>query len=423
MKFSLVLTVLYLKMKMALKNNELFGRRSRLRTGSVLIKTADNRHGRLFVISKGALFSKRDVHADADVIMIWRDVDTALKNMLSDDPVAIPRAMERGEVQVEGDVSVAQWFGSLTKALKGSQLPDVQKEAIPRVAMIGLGKMGAGIARNIQNSGIELVVYNRSLEKTKPFVDRGAILAKTPAEAASLAPIVITSLMDDASVYDLVTSQEGILAGMKQGGIHLCTTTISPNMARELTALHQKQGTAFVTGAVVGRPDAAEAGELLSLLAGEVQSVEKCRTICSTYSNASLVIGEDPCMANYAKLSANYFAVANMELMGQLYAYGDATGIGRKFYAQIFEGSYANPILKMYSRKILDREFETDVGFALSGGRKDVGLMLEASNATSGSLNYAPIILDKMDKALELGLAQNDWSVFTDMTLSHNSGK
>ena len=416
MKFSIVLAVLYLKMKSALKGNDLFKRRSLLKTGSVLIVTADRRHGRLFVISKGKIFTRRDTQADADVKMVWKDAATALKYMLSDDPVAIPRAMDRGDMKMEGDVSVAQWFGSMIKALKSSRL-SLEAEGIQRVAMLGLGKMGAGIAKNIQQSGLDLVVYNRSAAKARSFVENGATLAKTPAEAASLAQVVITSLMDDASVYDMVTSEAGILAGMKKGGIHLCTTTISPEMARTLTKLHEDAGTFFVTGSVVGRPDAAEAGELLSLLAGDPASVDKCRTICSTYSNASLVVGDDPCQANYAKLSANYFAVSNMELMGQLYAYGDATGIGRQFYAQIFEGSYSNPILKMYSKKIMNRDFNTGVGFELSGGRKDLGLMRDASDTTSGSLNYAPIIIEKMDKAIEKGWSQADWSVFTEMSV------
>ncbi|RKD90855.1 NAD(P)-dependent oxidoreductase [Mangrovibacterium diazotrophicum] len=414
MKLSLLLLGLSIKMKMANKNNDLFRQRLKTRTGSILIRTADRSVGRLFTFSKGHIFTKAERFGDADVQMVWKDVNVAFKTMTSSDPQALFRAMDNGDVNMVGDLSVAQWFSLLIKALKAGETK-ARDEKSPRVAMIGLGKMGKGIAANIQAAGFELVVYNRTSNKAIPFVEKGAILAKTPSEAASLANIVVTSLMDDESVRNIVNAKDGILAGLAKGGIHLCATTISPELSRELEEIHRKHGSHFVMGAVVGRPDAAESGELLTLMAGEKECIDQCREVSSAYSAATLVIGNDPWLANYAKLSVNYFAVSNMELMGQLYAMGDATGIGRAFYKQIFESSYSNPILKFYAQKIMDREYQENVGFELSGGLKDVKLMLKASNATSCSLDYAPIIISKMEQAIESGNEHCDWSVFTNI--------
>jgi len=402
-------------MRNAIGKNELFRRHLQARTGSVLIRTADHSAGRLYVFSKGHLFTKADRHGDADVRMIWKDAGTAFRAMISNDPQTVTRAIDCGDLRVEGDISVAQWFGTLIKALKDNGKHS-KGQSLESVAVVGLGKMGSGLARNIQNAGFDLVVFNRTSAKAKPFIENGAHLAKSPGEAASMARIVVSSLMDDSSVREIVTAKGGLLSGMTPGGIHLCATTISPDLAKELTQLHRQHGSHFVTGAVVGRPDAAEAGELLSLMAGDKKSVEQCKPVCSAYSNATLVIGEEPCLANYAKLSLNYFAVANIELMGQLYAYGDTVGIGRRFYEQVFEASFANPTLKMYSQKIMARDFMTDVGFELSGGVKDVRLMLAASNATSRSLDYAPIIIAKMEEALALGWQTYDWSTFTNIS-------
>lgn len=415
MKLKFVLFVLSLKMRNALKNNELFLNRLKSRTGSVLIRTADRSAGRLFVFSKGNVFTKSQSKGNADVQMIWKDENKAFKSMTSKNPQALTDAMDVGDLQIEGDLSIAQWFGLLVKAMKSKEKTSKQY-TLDKVAVIGLGKMGSGIATNIQNTGYDLIVYNRTSEKAKVFTDKGAVLADSPAQAAKLAKIVITSLMDDASVKNIVTAKNGILAGLSKGGIHLCATTISPELAKELTILHNEHGSHFVTGAVVGRPDAAKAGELLTLIAGDKESVNKSRAVCASYSAASLVIGEEPYMANYAKLSANYFAVANMELMGQLYAFGDVTGIGRDFYSQIFESSYANPILKFYAQKIRNKDFNENVGFELSGGLKDVRLMQQSSNECSGSLDYAPIIISKMEQALTLGYDKYDWSVFTEMS-------
>lgn len=319
MKLSLLLLGLSLKMKLANKNNDLFRRRLRTRTGSILIRTADLSAGRLFTFSKGHIFTKSEKFGDADVQMVWKDANIAFKTMTSSDPQALFRAIDNGDVEMVGDLSVAQWFSLLIKALKAND-KNTGKDKQQRVAMIGLGKMGKGIASNIQAAGFELVVYNRTSAKTRPFVDNGAILAKTPSEAASLANIVVTSLMDDDSVRDIVTAEDGILSGLAKGGIHLCATTISPELSKELEDIHRQHGSHFMMGAVVGRPDAAEAGELLSLMAGNKECIDQCRAVSSAYSAATLIIGNDPWLANYAKLSVNYFAVSNMELMGQLYA-------------------------------------------------------------------------------------------------------
>ena len=105
--------------------------------------------------------------------------------------------------------------------------------------------------------------------------------------------------------------------------------------------------------------------------------------------------------------------------MGQLYAYGEAVGINREFYAQLFDTSFTNPTLKMYARKIGDKAFQDNIGFELTGGLKDVKLMQAASNATSRSLSYTPIIIEKMEKAISIGWAACDWSVFTECSVQN----
>src|SRR5271165_2005101 len=126
-----------------------------------------------------------------------------------------------------------------------------------KVAFIGLGNMGAGMAGRILGMGHDLTVWNRTPAKANSLVADGARLAPSPAAAVKEADVVITSLMDDASVLEMV---EGVLLkAMKAGAVHLCATTISPDCADTLSGLHGKAGTRYVSGPVVGRPDAAAA--------------------------------------------------------------------------------------------------------------------------------------------------------------------
>ena len=133
-----------------------------------------------------------------------------------------------------------------------------------KVAFIGLGNMGNGIASCILKAGIDLTVYNRTREKMEPFLKNGAKGGADLKDTVKDADIVMTSLMDDKSVLDSLNG--GILAGMKPGAIHVGLTTNSPECADEVAKLHKSAGTSYIAGPVVGRPNAAAAGELLSLL-------------------------------------------------------------------------------------------------------------------------------------------------------------
>src|ERR1700722_12828513 len=112
--------------------------------------------------------------------------------------------------------------------------PDVRKEEQVSVAedgpvaVIGLGRIGTGIAHSLLRRGFRVRVYNRTVARAAPLVSAGATLAPTPAQAARGVPVVVSSLLDDASVRAVVEAEQGLMAGMSAGGIHVSTTTCSP---------------------------------------------------------------------------------------------------------------------------------------------------------------------------------------------------
>src|SRR5436309_14670137 len=97
------------------------------------------------------------------------------------------------------------------------------------VACIGLGRLGAGIAHNVQRARFRLIAYNRTQEKAEPLITSGAALARTPRDAAHAAAVVVTSLMDDASVLDGVKGAVGVVSGLRPCAVHAAATTTSPH--------------------------------------------------------------------------------------------------------------------------------------------------------------------------------------------------
>src|SRR5271166_1104962 len=152
------------------------------------------------------------------------------------------------------------------------------------IACIGLGRMGAGIACNVQASGCRFVVYNRTTEKMQPFVAAGAEAARTAREAVCGADIVITSLMDDSSVLDTLSGDDGILAGIERGAIHIGTSTISPSASLRVARLHNDHGSHYLAAPVAGRPDAAAAGRLYTFVAGKPEIIERARPVLERYT-------------------------------------------------------------------------------------------------------------------------------------------
>lgn len=278
-----------------------------------------------------------------------------------------------------------------------------------KVAFVGLGKMGGGMCERIQKAGFEVTVYNRTEAKTKPFADAGATVAASPRDAAVGADVVVTSLIDDESVLAVVLGESGILAGIRSGGIHLGTTTVLPKTAVKLGKIHRDAGSRYVSGPVLGRPDAAASGELRTFLSGDTSAIEECQSLVSSYATLAIGMGEDPATSMAMKICANYIAATQIELMGEIYAFAEKSGLPLDMLVMAFHATFADPTLKMYAEKIRNRDFDSP-GFALSGGLKDLGLFQQAFADVGASPGLADVAKGKLIAAVALGLANKDWS-------------
>jgi 3-hydroxyisobutyrate dehydrogenase-like beta-hydroxyacid dehydrogenase len=279
------------------------------------------------------------------------------------------------------------------------------------VACIGLGRMGSGIARNIQNAGFRLTVFNRTKEKMKPLVEAGAAAASSPREAAAAADIVVTNLMDDASILGAMTGDNGILAGIRPNAIHIGTTTISPSLSTRLAELHAAQGSHYVAGPVAGRPEAAAAGKLFTFVAGKPEWLERCRPVMDAYANKIIPMGEDPAIAMSMKLVGNFMVASLIELIGEAYVFAESRGVDPSILTGMFKQFM--PAASEYVDRICTRDFGR-AGFTLDGGTKDVTLILQAAAEAHAPLSYASVVRDKCLAAQARGLGNMDWSVMTE---------
>jgi 3-hydroxyisobutyrate dehydrogenase-like beta-hydroxyacid dehydrogenase len=284
-----------------------------------------------------------------------------------------------------------------------------------KVAFIGLGKMGSAIAGNIAKRGFDLTVWNRSPDKMAPLLVLGAKAAASGKDAAEGNDVIVTSLMDDRSVLETLEGENGVMAGMKPGSTHMCVTTISPSLADDLSTRHKVHGTLYVSGPVMGRPDVAAAGQLLTYLAGDPGAVTAVTPVAESFSRVVHVVSAKASDANTVKLGINYSIISLIELIGEVYAFTERSGIDARILKDFYQMVLAHPGLKQYAGNILERNFPAG-GFAMTGGLKDVKLMLDAAAQRGAPLKIGDIILGKMETAIAEGMGERDWAAIYEIT-------
>ena len=283
------------------------------------------------------------------------------------------------------------------------------------VAVLGLGRMGSAIAERLLHRGFTVRVWNRTAAKAERLVAAGATPTATPAAAAAGAGIVISSMLDDAALHELVNGPNGVLAGLDQGAVHVSTATVSPGCSAAIAALHSIHGRDFLAAPVVGRPEVARAGELMSLVGGPAAVIERARVGIGAYSARILTTGTQPGTANSLKLAINFYIASIAELFGEVLAFTEKSDVDHETTMQALRGMQGAPGVAGYLERIGARDFD-GAGFAMATGLKDLGLIADASAEVRCPLPFASVARDRTMAAIATGLGDKDWSAFTEIT-------
>ena len=203
-----------------------------------------------------------------------------------------------------------------------------KEETMTTIGFVGLGNMGSGIASNLMAGGHEIVAWNRSPGKVDDLVAKGARRAAS-AGAAFDAEVVFSMLADDAAIEAVIVAS-GALDAARPGATHVNLSTISISLARRLEALHCERGLGYVAAPVLGRPDAAAAGQLVILPAGDPAAVEKVRPLLELFARRVWPVGDEAYRANVIKLGCNFALAAMIETLGEAGALAAAHGVRPK---------------------------------------------------------------------------------------------
>jgi 3-hydroxyisobutyrate dehydrogenase len=239
-----------------------------------------------------------------------------------------------------------------------------------RVAILGLGVMGGGMAANWLAKGFEVSVWNRTRAKAEPLAAKGAKIAATPREAATGADFVFAMVADDDASRNVWLGADGALAGAKSGAIGVESSTLTPDWIRELARQAQAKGVGFLDAPVGGSRQAAASGELRFFVGGDPQTYEAARSALAAVGARMDLLGPVGAGATW-KLINNQLAAGQIAALAEALEVAKKAGFKNEQISElILGGAPASPIVKLKLPRMLARDFEP-ADFALHLMLKD----------------------------------------------------
>ena len=207
-----------------------------------------------------------------------------------------------------------------------------------KIAFIGLGNMGAPMARNLLKAGHALNVFDLNAQAVGALVEAGAVAAASPKEAVAGAETVITMLPAAAHVRHVLTAPDGVLAGISKGVPIIDSSTIDPASAKAFATLAAEHGNTFVDAPVSGGTGGAAAGTLTFMVGGSVAAFEQVRPLLSAMGK-NLVHCGDTGAGQGAKICNNLVLGITMAGVAEAMSLGEALGIDPKVLGGIINTS------------------------------------------------------------------------------------
>lgn len=277
-----------------------------------------------------------------------------------------------------------------------------------KIGFIGLGSLGTPIAINIKEAGRELYVYNRTLAKTAPLAEKGAIVCDSIKVLAKECAVVFSIVADDAALK-MVTDE--LAAHLAAGSIHISMSTILPKTAQDLADLHQAAGQHYVAAPVFGRPEAAIAKKLNFVVSGQETAKKQVEPLLKDAGATDIFdFGENVCAANTVKLCGNFLIGAAMEAIGESAVLASNSGVDATQMWNMFSQTLFNtPLYHNYSKIILQQQFEP-AAFTAKLGLKDMNLVLQQAAAVKQPMPLAGLLKNNMQSLVDNGKENIDWS-------------
>ena len=268
--------------------------------------------------------------------------------------------------------------------------------------------MGSGMARRLLASGFQVTVYSRNLEKATPLRDGGALVAVSPAEAATQSNVVLSMVSDDHASRAVWMGENGALAGAQKGALLIESSTLGVDWVKELAASAARHGCEFLDAPVTGTKPHAESGQLLFLVGGSQEGFDKARPVFAALGRDSIYLGPTGSGA-LMKLVNNFMAAVQAVSFGEALSLIKAGGLNvEKALSILTEGVPGSPMVKRVATRVASGDFTPHFFMRLMA--KDVAYALEEARHRGLTLPTAAAALSVYKQAIESGHSEEDFT-------------
>jgi len=278
-----------------------------------------------------------------------------------------------------------------------------------KIAVLGLGTMGAPMATNLIKAGCEVAVYNRTRVREEPLAKLGASRAQSPAAAAAEVDIVLSCVSDTADVeHVLLESGAGAIHGLREGGLVIDCSSIAPAATRRFAEQFRAKGIGYVDAPVSGGSEGAIKGTLTIMCGGTEEDFERAKPVLQIIGATVTRIGPVGCgqiakVANQVAITGTYMALA--EALTLAYRAGANP---KRVVEAIGGGAAASWVLNNRSDKMLNDDYP--LGFRTRLHRKDLGIALDAARELQVPVPIASLVATIEDALIAQGHGDEDMS-------------
>jgi 3-hydroxyisobutyrate dehydrogenase-like beta-hydroxyacid dehydrogenase len=281
------------------------------------------------------------------------------------------------------------------------------------VGFIGLGAMGGRMAKRLLDAGHAVVGYNRTAAKAQPLVATGMTLAPSPRQVAEAAEVVFSMVTNTEALDAIAHGPDGVLAGLRRGGVWAEMSTVSPAATRRLAEEVRARGATLLDAPVSGSVATLEQGQLSFMVGGDPAALERVRPYLLAIGPTITHLGGNG-LAVSMKIATNLGLAVQMLAFSEAVLLAEKSGIARERAVEtLLKSVIASPMVKYRGPFVLGMPAEAwfDVGMM----QKDLGLALELGRERGMPLPMTALTQEFLTAARALGLGAYDFAVVFDV--------
>lgn len=278
----------------------------------------------------------------------------------------------------------------------------------PRIAFLGLGLMGGGMARRLLGAGFAVTVFNRTPARAEPLAAAGARVAGSPREAAAGAEVVFSMVADDAASRAMWLGPDGAIAGAARGAVLVECSTLTVAWVQELAKAAAAAGAECIDAPVTGSKNQAAAGELNFLTGGNAAALETIRPALNAMGRSVTHLGPTGSGA-LLKLINNFLAGVHVAATAEAVAWIERTELDRaQAIAFLSDSAVGSPVTKTVAARMCAPDFTPN--FFLRLMAKDLGYASGEAAKAGQQLTSAAMARDVFQRAIAAGHGDKDMS-------------